>query len=107
MQTNNLVFGNCIYKKFSRIYFIIKAKPGSKRVGISSISEEQICVCLNAPAVEGKANLVLINYLSEIFDVSKSDVILEKGNTNKNKLISISDIFTEEEIIKILNKNLL
>lgn len=107
MQSSVISIPKSIYKKFSRIFLILRAKPGSKRQGISSITEEEISVCIRAPPVDGKANSALVEYFSEIFNISKSDVILEKGGTNKNKLISIVDVHTEEEVLKILNDNLL
>lgn len=108
MQSGNIVIiPKCIYKNISRIYLIVKAKPGSKREGVSAINEEAIGISINAPPIDGKANTALISYIADIFDLPKSEVILEKGGTNKNKLISISDCFTEEQVYKILNENLI
>jgi uncharacterized protein len=107
MQSTATIIPKSIYKKFSRIFLIVRAKPGSKRQGISSIGEEEISVCIRAPPVDGKANSALIEYFSDVFNISKSDVVLEKGGTNKNKLISIVDIYSEDEVLKLLNDNLL
>ena len=105
---NNLnSFHKSIFKNLGRLYLVIRAKPGSKKQGINSITEDEISVCIKAPPVDGKANAALIEYLADIFDLSKSDVILEKGGSNKNKLVSLTDCYTEEEVIKILNDNLL
>jgi uncharacterized protein (TIGR00251 family) len=107
MQGSTTAVPKSIYKNLSRIYLIIRAKPGSKKQGISSINEDEIYVSIKAPPVDGKANSALIEYFSDIFDISKSEVTLEKGGTNKHKLISIADIYTEEEVLQILNDNLL
>lgn len=96
-----------IYKRSSRIYLIVRAKPGSKREGICSMDDEEISICIRAPPVDGKANIALISYISGIFDLSKSDIVLEKGGTNKNKLISITDCFELDEVYKIINENML
>src|SRR4051812_23896421 len=101
------IIPKCIYKKISRIFLIVKAKPGSKKQGISVISDEVININIKSPPVDGKANIELICYLADIFDLSKSDVTLEKGGSNKNKIISISDVYSEEEVLNILNENLL
>ena len=96
-----------VYKNLSRIFIYVKAKPGSKKEGISSISESEISVSIRSPPVDGKANTALIEYFADIFNLSKSDIIIEKGGTSKNKLISITDVYTEQEVMKILYENLL
>jgi uncharacterized protein (TIGR00251 family) len=96
-----------VYKNLSRIFIHVKAKPGSKKQGVSQITESEIAICIRSPPVEGKANAALIEYFADIFNLSKSDVGLEKGGLSKNKLISIADIYTEEEVYNILNENLL
>jgi uncharacterized protein (TIGR00251 family) len=107
MQVNSPAIPKCIYKSLSRIFLIVRAKPGSKKEGIRSIDDEEVNVCIRAQPVDGKANVGLIEYFSDIFDISKSDVVLEKGSSNKHKLISIADVYSEEEVYKILNENLL
>ena len=44
---------------------------------------------ITAPPVDGKANLHLIKYLAKLFQVSKSQVIIEKGETSKHKQVRI------------------
>lgn len=107
MKANNPEFTKCVYKNLNRIFMNVRAKPGSKKEGIQSIGENEIYVCLKAPPVDGKANANLIKYFSEIFKISKSDVVLEKGGLNKNKLVSIVDIYSLEEVNNILNDNLI
>ena len=96
-----------VYKNLSRIFIHVKAKPGSKKQGVSQITESEVAICIRSPPVEGKANAALLEYFADIFNLSKSDVRLEKGGLSKNKLISIADIYTEEEVYIILNENLL
>jgi hypothetical protein len=45
-----------------------------------------------APAVEGKANKELVEFLSEILSVSKSRITIEKGATGHRKLIALEGI---------------
>jgi uncharacterized protein len=54
-----------------------------------------------APPVEGKANKKLVEFLSEVLDVSKSRITIEKGETSHRKLIMIEGL-TEAEVIKKL-----
>jgi hypothetical protein len=46
-------------------------------------------VRLNAPAVDGKANQRLVDFLSEVLDVSKSKIVLKKGHTARVKCLEI------------------
>jgi uncharacterized protein (TIGR00251 family) len=85
----------------------MKTKPGSKREGISSITDDEICVCIKAPPVEGKANSAIVKYFSDIFDLSKSSIAIEKGETNKNKIISVYCSYSEEEVYNILKENMI
>jgi len=99
----------CIYRHLfgSKIFINIKTKPGSKREGISFITDDEICVNIKAPPVEGKANLAIIKYFSDVFDLSKSSIAIEKGETNKNKIISVGCAYTEEEIFNMLKENMI
>ena len=49
-------------------------------------------VYLTAPAVDGKANKALIEFLSEYFQVSKSQIEIIKGLKSRSKTITISSI---------------
>lgn len=46
-------------------------------------------VYLTAPAVEGKANKALIEFLAEHFDVKKSQITIMKGLKSRTKIIRI------------------
>lgn len=65
---------------------IVKVVPGAKK-----IKEEngQLKVYLTAPPVDGKANKLLIEVLSEHFGVSKSQIQMTKGLQSRIKTISI------------------
>ena len=104
---NNFGVECLIESTVKKVFIILKSKPGSKREGISSISEDEICICIKAPPIEGKANLAIVKYFAEIFDISKSNVVIEKGETNKNKVISVKGSYTDEEVFDILNKNMI
>ena len=57
---------------------------------------------LTAPAIEGRANEALIQFLSEILDISPSCIHIIKGHTSKNKIVEIRDI-TLGQIEEILH----
>ncbi len=67
----------------------IKVIPNAKK---NKLVEEpgRIKVYLTAPAVEGKANSALIEFLAEHFKVKKSSISIIRGATSREKVVEIS-----------------
>ena len=70
----------------------VKVHPGARKNGITGCSDGVLRVKIAAPPVEGKTNKELIAYFSDILDVRKSAITIEKGQTSRNKLISIEGV---------------
>jgi uncharacterized protein len=71
----------------------IRVTPGAKRNEIDGFLDDgTIRIRLTAPPVEGKANTALIEFLSKVLDVRRSDIEIVAGETSRNKLVSIADI---------------
>jgi uncharacterized protein (TIGR00251 family) len=68
----------------------VEAKPNARKNEFSIINDNTIKVRIKAPPVEGKANEAIIEYLSEIFQTSKSKITLLKGTTSKFKRFEIA-----------------
>ena len=95
-----------IQQKDDKIVLIIHAKPGSKKEGICTIDDECIEVAVHAQAQNNKANFAIIEYLSDILHLSKSNIQFESGATNRDKQISVTGIKAEELYSK-LQENLI
>ncbi|OGY41105.1 MAG: hypothetical protein A2Y67_01160 [Candidatus Buchananbacteria bacterium RBG_13_39_9] len=70
--------------------FHIKVVPNAK---INKIVEEKdnfFKIKLNAPAIENKANLALIEFLSRHFKIAKSRIELIKGQKSRNKIVKVN-----------------
>ena len=69
----------------------IKTVPGAKK---NFIKEEAggYKVYLTAPAVEGKANQALVEFLADYFGVKKRDIEIIKGLKSRHKTVSIKGI---------------
>ena len=67
----------------------IKTIPGAKK---NFLKEENSMykVYLTAPAIEGKANQALIEFLADYFGVKKSQIEIIKGLKSRNKTVNIS-----------------
>ena len=70
----------------------IKAKPSSKQNKIILKEDNVYHVNLTEPPVKGKANKQLIKLLSDYFSVSKFDINIKKGLTQRNKIIEIHNV---------------
>lgn len=73
----------------------IHAQPKASKTEIVGPVEGALKIKLRAPPVDGKANEVLIEFLAELFDRPRRDVILLKGETNRHKLVQIDGITME------------
>ena len=74
----------------------LQAHPGAKRNEVVRFEEGVWHLKIAAPPTEGKANKELIEFLSEILDVSKSRITIEKGTTSHRKLISVEGLTQEQ-----------
>ena len=78
------------------INITVKAKPGAKRNSISLESQEYLKVSISAPPVDGKANIELVKFFSDIFDIPKSSVQLLRGGSSKNKVVSLKGVTVKD-----------
>ena len=67
----------------------LKVKPNQRYDKVEKIGNEWQ-IRLKAPAVDGKANEHLIEFLSGVLDISKSKIILRKGKTSRLKCLEIN-----------------
>ncbi len=67
----------------------VRVQPRASRDAIAGVMGDCLKIRLTAPPVEGKANNHLIAYLAELFGVPKNHVILERGDSSKQKRLRI------------------
>ncbi len=67
----------------------IKVHPNAKRDEIVGIEDGILKIKISAQPVKGKANKALIELLSNLWGIRKSDITIEKGGTGKRKTILI------------------
>ncbi len=80
--------------------FNITVSPKSSRSMITVDTNNHIKVYLNAPPVDGKANLELIALFSKKLRIPKSNITIISGDKGKNKRIEIEGLSPD----LILNK---
>ena len=67
-------------------------QPGAKRSEFAGRHGERIKLRLAAPAVEGKANAALVEFLADYFQVPKRNVTIVSGVKSRIKRVSIEGI---------------
>lgn len=83
----------------------IRVTPGANRNEIDGIMDDgTIRIRLTAPPVEGKANSALIEFLSKVLGVRRSDIEIVAGETSRNKLVTITDIDPQTVQERLLNQ---
>ena len=85
----------------------VQGHPGAKRNEVVRFEAGVWHIKIAAPATEGKANKELISFLSEVLDISKSRISIDKGTTGHRKLISLEEITKEaaqERLMKAINR---
>jgi len=80
--------------KSHELYLRIKARPGAAATKLNGTLDtsdgETIKMDVAAPPEKGKANAVIVKYLSIMFSVNKDNVKIISGAGDKLKLIKIS-----------------
>ncbi|KAL7619581.1 hypothetical protein AAE478_010122 [Parahypoxylon ruwenzoriense] len=66
-------------------------RPGASKVreGVAAVTDESVELCVAAPPQDGKANKAVIEILSEILGVAKSDLQITHGTKARDKTISV------------------
>lgn len=70
----------------------VQVQPNAGRNAIVAFSENVLRVKIAAPPVEGKANQELIKYLSNLLNIRKSNISIDRGHTGRRKMVTISGI---------------
>ena len=70
--------------------FAIRVVPKSSKTEIAGIMDDgALKIRLTAPAVDGKANQALIEFLADLFDVKRDQIEIVVGLTSREKLVSV------------------
>ncbi len=74
----------------------VRAQPGAKKTAIVGIYGEgttaQLKIAVQAPPLEGRANVALIAFLAETFGLPKSAVVLASGELSRNKVFLLRGV---------------
>jgi uncharacterized protein (TIGR00251 family) len=74
----------------------IKAIPNAPRSEVVGWLGEALKVKIHAPALEGKANQELCEFLAKALGLPKRSIRILQGDTSRKKLVEISDLSRED-----------
>ncbi|MCU0240283.1 MAG: DUF167 domain-containing protein [Pyrinomonadaceae bacterium] len=92
-------------EKDNAIIFAVRVIPRSSRSEIVGEYDGALKVKLNSPPIDGEANKELITLLAKTFHVSKSDIEIISGQTNKNKQVKIKHLSNKDLSTFEVNQN--
>lgn len=81
--------------------FALRVQPRASRNAFAGTMGDAIKLAITAPPVDGKANQAVIEYLSDLFRVPKSSIVIVSGETGRNKLIAIRGM-SAAQVLKVL-----
>lgn len=76
----------------------LHVQPGAKRSEFAGSYGERIKVRLAAPAVEGKANAALIEFLAAYYGVPRRNVSIVSGARSRSKRVRVEGVAREKRI---------
>ncbi|QDT68401.1 hypothetical protein MalM25_13230 [Planctomycetes bacterium MalM25] len=63
----------------------VRAKPGSRRNGVTGVREDELMIAVTSPADKGRANEAIVKLLAKTLGIARSRVNLVAGPTNHHK----------------------
>lgn len=67
----------------------VRITPNAKKSEITELGNNGYKIKVDAPAIGGKANVRLIEILSDYFNVPKSSIRMVKGHRSREKVLEI------------------
>ncbi len=83
------------------VIFVVRVQPRSSRDEIAGVLDGAMKVRLQAPALEGRANEALCEYLALLLKTSKSAVRILSGDRSRVKRIAVRGV-TDAQIRNLL-----
>ena len=81
----------------------VQVQPNAKQNEVLAFEDGILHIKVAAPPVKGKANKELIAFLSQLLDISKSQVAIEKGEASRRKVIAIEGL-SQAQILERLRR---
>jgi uncharacterized protein (TIGR00251 family) len=83
------------------VIFSVKVQPRASKDEIVGEMGGALKVRLRAPAVEGRANEALVEFLAQLLKTSRSAVRILSGDRSRTKRIEVSGV-TRQQVLALL-----
>ena len=81
----------------------VRVQPNAKKSAFAGLwNDTHLKITLKAPAVDGKANEALIDFLSDFLDLKKNSIFIMTGQNSRCKIIGINE--KEEVCLCLIHK---
>jgi uncharacterized protein (TIGR00251 family) len=70
----------------------LQVQPNARRCQFAGLYGQRLKVRIAAPAVDNKANQLLLDFLSESFQLSSSKVMITRGEQSRAKVVEIEGV---------------
>jgi uncharacterized protein len=74
----------------------LRVIPNAKKDEFAGYREGELVLRLNSPAIEGKANKAAVELVSQVLGVSRSAVLLVRGERSRHKIFEIVGLETSD-----------
>jgi uncharacterized protein (TIGR00251 family) len=82
----------------------LRIVPNARRNEVVGVHGDAIKVKVRAPAMDGKANEALRDFLADTLGVSVRAVEILAGEKSRDKVVAIADLETDEARRRLLSK---
>lgn len=77
------------------VALLLHCQPGAKVSRVTGEHDGRLKVALNAPAVENRANDVLVAWLSDCLNVPRRQIQIVSGQTSRKKRVLVEGVTTQ------------
>lgn len=75
----------CLHGADGAVGLQVRAQPGAKRARLVGMLGDRLKIAVQAPPVDGKANVELAALLAQLCALPKGKVVLQAGATSRDK----------------------
>ena len=81
----------------------VHVQPGAKRSEFAGVHRDAIKVRLAAPAIDGRANAALVEFVAQQLGLAKSAVVLKRGQKSRCKVLALSGV-SADAVLRLLGE---
>ena len=89
--------------KETRATVVVHVQPNASQNRVTRFQDGVLHLKIAAPPVKGRTNQELSRFLSDIFDVPKGNITIEKGMASRKKVIAVKGL-TQYQVVEQLKK---